>query len=394
MYERRLLSEIELALTEAPAVVLLGPRQVGKTTLARMLANRRRPSIYLDLESEADRARLTEPALYLRDLLARGVFIVLDEIQRTPEIFATLRVLIDERRAQGQGHGQLLLLGSAAPSLLRQTSETLAGRVRLLELSPLSASEIEPDRLDKLWLRGGFPLSFLASSDAASLRWRRDFIRTYLEREIPQLGPRIPAETLRRMWTMLAHTQGGLWHAAELARALAVDGKTVARYLDLLVDLLLVRRLPPWHQQGPKRLIKSPKVYLRDSGLVHALLGIPDGEALLGHPVAGGSWEGMVLESLLTAAPPGSEAHFYRSAAGAEIDLLLSLPGHAAPWAIEIKRSLAPKLERGFTEACQHVGPEARYVVYAGEESFPLRADVEVVSVLELARRLRSYAQT
>jgi predicted AAA+ superfamily ATPase len=239
-----------------------------------------------------------------------------------------------------------------------------------------------------LRLRGGFPESLLAESDAASLRWRADFIRTYLERDIPQLGPRIPAETLRRLWTMLAHSQGGLLNAAALARALAVDGKTVASYLDLLVDLLLVRRLAPWHGNIRKRLVKSPKVYVRDSGLVHALLGLGDREAVLAHPVAGGSWEGLAIESLIAAAPNVTEAFFFRTAAGAEIDLLLKLPGQRLPWAIEVKRGLAPKIERGFHTACDAVRPGRRLVVYGGAERFPLAEDVEAVSLIDLCGEL------
>jgi hypothetical protein len=228
----------------------------------------------------------------------------------------------------------------------------------------------------------------LAASEAASLRWRTDFIRTYLERDIPQLGPRIPAETLRRLWTMLAHQQGGLLNAAALARSLAVDGKTVASYLDLLVDLLLVRRLAPWHGNIRKRLVKSPKVYVRDSGLVHALLGVGDREALLAHPVAGGSWEGLAIESLIAVAPSGTEAYFFRTAAGAEIDLLLKLPGQRKPWAIEIKRGLAPQIERGFHLACDAVRPGPRRVVYGGAERFPLAAGVDAVSLVDLCEEL------
>jgi predicted AAA+ superfamily ATPase len=272
--------------------------------------------------------------------------------------------------------------------LLRQSSESLAGRIRYLALTPLDAGEVGGKRLDTLWLRGGFPESLLAASDEASFRWRADFIRTYLERDIPQLGPRIPAETLRRLWTMLAHQQGGLLNAAALARALAVDAKTVASYLDLLVDLLLVRRLAPWHGNVRKRLVKSPKVYVRDSGLVHALLGIGDREALLAHPVAGGSWEGLAIESLIAAAPAGTEAHFFRTAAGAEIDLLLKFPGRSSPWGIEIERGLAPTIERGFHLACETVRPERRLVVYGGVERFPLAEGVEAVSLVELCEEL------
>lgn len=385
MIPRRLQPSLISALTESPVVALLGPRQVGKTTLALEVAAKR-PAIYLDLESEADRAKLTEPELYLAQHADK--LVILDEVQRTPQLFQSLRGLIDVGRRRGQGKGRFLVLGSASIDLLKQSSESLAGRIRYLELAPVDAGEIGGDRLEALWLRGGFPQSVLADSDAASLRWRMDFIRTYLERDVPQLGPRIPAETLRRLWTMLAHQQGGLLSAAPLARALAVDGKTVASYLDLLVDLLLVRRLMPWHGNIRKRLVKSPKVYVRDSGLVHALLGIGDREALLAHPVAGASWEGLAIESLIGAAPDGVEAHFFRTSAGAEIDLLLKLRGHRRPWAIEIKRGLTPKIERGFHLACESVQPERRLVVYGGVERFPLADGVEAISLGDLCREL------
>jgi predicted AAA+ superfamily ATPase len=385
MIPRRLQPTLTSALAEVPAVALLGPRQVGKTTLALDVAGTR-PAVYLDLESEADRAKLAEPELYLAQHADK--LVILDEIQRTPQLFRSLRGIIDAGRRRGQGKGRFLVLGSASIDLLRQSSESLAGRIRYLELAPLDAGEIGRDRLAALWLRGGFPESLLARSDAASLRWRLDFIRTYLERDVPQLGPRIPAETLRRFWTMLAHQQGGLLNAAALARALAVDGKTVTAYLDLLVDLLLVRRLMPWHGNTRKRLVKSPKVYVRDSGLVHALLGIGDSEVLLAHPVAGASWEGLTIESLIGAAPSGTDLYFFRTSAGAEIDLLLKLPGHRHPWAIEIKRGLAPKIERGFHLACESVRPERRLVVYGGIERFPLADGVEAVSLGDLCREL------
>jgi hypothetical protein len=385
MIARRLAAELDSALAEAPAVALLGPRQVGKTTLALEVA-RTRPAVYLNLESAADRAKLAEPELYLAAHADK--LVILDEIQRTPQLFQSLRGLIDAGRRSGQGVGRFLVLGSASIELLRQSSESLAGRIRYLELAPLDAAEVGNKQLDALWLRGGFPQSLLAASDAASLRWRMDFIHTYLERDIPQLGPRIPAETLRRLWTMLAHGQGGLLNAAALARALAVDGKTVASYLDLLGNLLLVRRLAPWHGNVRKRLVKSPKVYVRDSGLVHALLGIGDREALLAHPVAGGSWEGMAIESLIAAAPRGAEAHFFRTAAGAEIDLLLQLPGRRAPWAIEIKRAIAPKIERGFHAACETVAPERCWVVYGGAERFPIAAGVDTIALVDLCAEL------
>lgn len=385
MLNRRLLPKLIEALGEVPSVALLGPRQVGKTTLALEIAAKR-PSVYLDMESDADRSKLAEPELYLGQHADK--LIILDEIQRTPQLFQSLRGLIDKGRRSGNGKGRFLVLGSASIDLLKQSSETLAGRIRYLELPPLGAAEVDTEQLNALWLRGGFPESLLASSDAASLRWRRDFIRTYLERDIPQLGPRIPAETLRRFWTMLSHQQGSLLNAAALARALAVDGKTIANYLDLLVDLLLVRRLQPWHGNIKKRLVKSPKVYVRDSGLVHALLGIEDQEALLSHPVAGVSWEGLAIESLIAAAPNGTEASFFRTAAGAEIDLLLQRPGESKPWAIEIKRGLSPKLERGFHHACETVGPLQRRVVYSGSERFPLTKNVDAIPLPQLCDEL------
>lgn len=387
MIPRRLFDSLVAALTEVPAVALLGPRQAGKTTLALEVAETRR-AVYLDLESEADRAKLADPELYLAR--HEDELVILDEIQRAPQLFRSLRGVIDAGRRRGRGRGRFLVLSSASIDLLEQASESLAGRIRYLELAPLDAGEVGRDRLESLWLRGGFPESLLADSDAASLRWRTDFIRTYLERDIPQLGPRIPAETLRRLWTMLAHQQSGLLNAAALARALAVDGKTVASYLDLLVDLLLVRRLSPWHANVRKRLIKSPKIYVRDSGLVHALLGIDDQEALLSHPVAGGSWEGLAIESLIASAPSGTEAYFFRTSAGAEIDLLLKLPGQRKPWAIEIKRGLAPKIERGFHLACEDVQPHLRRVVHGGVERFPLANGVEAVSLPDLCEELSS----
>jgi predicted AAA+ superfamily ATPase len=283
------------------------------------------------------------------------------------------------------------LLGSASIDLLKQSGESLAGRISYLELTPFDALEVQPGEIDRLWLRGGFPPGFLSSTDALSLKWRQDFIRTYLERDIPLLGPRIPAETLRRFWTMLAHNQACLLNAATLARSLGVDGKTVASYLDLLVDLLLVRRLPAWHRNVGKRLVKSPKVYVRDSGIAHALLGLRTKDELLGHPVAGQSWEGFAIETLLANAPQGMEANFYRTSAGAEIDLVLTLP-RGNLWAVEIKRSSAPKLERGFHLACDDLKPKKRFVVYPGTERFPLDAHTDAIGLAALGRALREAA--
>lgn len=365
-------------------MVLLGPRQVGKTTLALEIADEVE-SIYLDLESPRDQARLSDPELYLTD--HEDKLVILDEVQRLPGLFRSLRGLIDRGRRRGRRVGRFLLLGSASIDLLRQSGESLAGRVAFIELAPLDAVEVGAGALDTLWVRGGFPDSFLAADDGVSLRWRENFIRTYLERDVPQLGPRIPAATLRRFWTMLAHAQGGLLNAAALARGLGVDGKTIARYLDLMVDLLLVRRLPAWQKNVGKRLVKSPRVYVRDSGVTHALLGLANKENLLGHPVVGASWEGFVIENLLAVSPDRIEASFYRSSGGAEIDLVLSPPARG-PWAIEIKRSLDPKPARGFHHACLDIAPEARFVVYPGDESFPVSDGVEAIGLPELARRL------
>jgi predicted AAA+ superfamily ATPase len=384
MFERRIAGSLIEAIDTNPAVALLGPRQVGKTTLALKIGDKR-PSLYLDLETASDRAKLSDPERYFAD--HEDALVILDEVHRMPNLFQDLRGLIDRGRRRGKNAGRFLLLGSAAIDLLKQSGESLAGRIAYLELAPLDFTEVGAEDLDRLWLRGGFPPSFLARTDAISLAWRRDFIRTYLERDIPQFGPRIAAETLRRFWTMLAHNQATMLNAANLARALGVDGKTVANYLDLLIDLLLVRRLPPWHRNLGKRLVKSPKVYIHDSGLTHALLNIGTKDALLGHPVAGQSWEGLVIENLIDAAPKGTEAHFYRTAAGAEIDLVLTLPGDAL-WAIEIKRSSAPKLERGFHLACADLQPQKRFAVYPGIERFPLDADTDAISLRELAERL------
>jgi predicted AAA+ superfamily ATPase len=379
MYPRLLESGLSEMLTRHPVVGLLGPRQVGKTTLALEVGDSR-PSIYMDLESPSDLARLAEPELFLRR--HEDKLVILDEIQRVPDIFQVVRGLVDQGRRSGKGNGRFLVLGSAGKDLLQQSSESLAGRIAYTELPPLLLEETGAKAADTLWLRGGFPSSFTASDDAASLEWRRNFIRTYLERDIPQLGPRIPSETLRRLWIMLAHDQGGMVNAARLAAALGVSGQTVGRYIDLLCDLLLVRRLTPWASNAGKRMVKSPKVYVRDSGLVHALLGIATLDDLLAHPVAGMSWEGWVIENLIAAAPAGTEAFCYRTSAGAEIDLVLELrPGKR--WAFECKRSLTPTPARGFHEGCKDLNPERKLVIYPGTESYPLGQDVECVPLME-----------
>lgn len=389
MVNRTALDEVRVALAAFPVVALLGPRQVGKTTLALSVAeglgsDRVR---YLDLESPADRARLTDAEAYLE--AQRGRLVILDEIHRTPELFAVLRGVVDRGRRAGQRTGQFLVLGSASLELLRQTSESLAGRIGFVELTPIRIDEVAADRrpVDRLWLRGGFPDSLLARSDAASLAWRRAFLRTYLERDIPQFGPRLPAETLRRFWTMLAHAQGQQLNAARLASGLGVSGQTVARYLDLMVDLFLVRRLPPWSGNVGKRLVKSPKVFVRDSGLVHALLDLATVDEVLGHPVAGASWEGMVLETLIAAAGDAPTS-FYRTSAGAEVDLVIE-GRRRQRYAIEIKRSSAPAVSKGFWHGRADLKASEAIVIYPGDERIPLGSGVEAVGLLQAVRWVR-----
>ena len=384
MIRRRSNQNVLNALGRQAAVVLLGARQVGKTTLALDIAENA-DAVYLDLESRADREKLAEPALYLDEYEDR--LVILDEIHRVPELFQELRGLIDRGRRRGKRTGRFLILGSASLDLLRQSGESLAGRIEYVELDPLDVSEAAPDAraMTSLWVRGGFPDSFLAADDPDSMTFRRNFVRSYLERDVAQFGRRIPAETLERFWTMLAHGQGTLLNASKLAAGLSVSAPTVSSYIDLLVDLLLVRRLRPFHANVKKRLVKSPKIYVRDSGIVHALLGVEDHDALAGHPVVGASWEGFVIENLLAVAPPRTMASFYRTLAGAEIDLLLELPGKRGPWAIEIKRGLSAGPGRGFHHAREDVKPECAFIVYSGEERYPIAKDVEAIGLREMA---------
>lgn len=384
MLKRHIHQSIEQLLSEQAAVALLGSRQVGKTTLAHQIA-KSLESVYFDLENPEDISILDNPG----NLLSRysDKLVILDEIQRMPGLFESIRGLIDAYRRGGQGTGKFLLLGSASIDLLRQTSESLAGRIAYRELGSLNLLETADDSsdyMDTLWLRGGFPNAFLAKSDRASMTWRRDFVRTYLERDIPQFDSRVPGETLRRFWTMLAHNQGGILNSSGLATALAIDTRTLNRYLDLLVDLLLVRRLQPWHGNIKKRLVRSPKVYLRDSGIVHSLLNLGSIEAVLGHPVVGTSWEGFVIENILAIAPDWVQPFFYRTARGAEIDLVLEFDPDRR-WAIEIKRALTqPKPSIGFHHGCEDLKAERRLVIYPGRRSFLQGDDVETVPLQAL----------
>jgi predicted AAA+ superfamily ATPase len=387
MFSRQSQQKLSQYLQQFPAVGLLGPRQVGKTTLAFAQKKLYPDALYLDLELPSAQRQLDDPEAFL--MAHAQQLVILDEVQRMPELFGVLRGVIDHRRRMGQACGQFLLLGSATGVLMQQSSESLAGRVAHVALPPLQASEIftgvhSVADLNALWLRGGFPLSWLAETDAASMTWREVFIATYLEKDIPALGPRIPATTLRRLWTMLAHHQGELLDQSKLAAALAISGQTVGRYIDLLCDLMLVRRLPAWHGNVGKRLIRSPKVYVRDSGLVHALLGLSNLDAVLGHPIAGSSWEGFVMEQLMNAAPQ-AQASFYRTSNGAEVDLVLTFRNQQT-WTIEIKRSSAPTVSKGFYQAATDLGAVRKLLVAPVEQPYPLKEGIEVVDVMTAIR--------
>ena len=388
MLDRKLAHLLTSRLKYQPAVALLGPRQVGKTTLAREIAASLPGAIFLDLEREADRAQLARADLFFSR--HRDQLVVLDEVQTIPDLFASLRPEIDADRHAGR----FLLLGSASGALLRQSAESLAGRIAYLELTPLLIEELVTSaeytataQATLLWLRGGFPRSFLANDEAESLSWRSDFIETFLARDLPQLGVTIPAETLRRFWRMCAHLHGQLFNASQLGAALGgVAHSTVGRYLDLLVDALMLRRLPPYLANVGKRLVKSPKVYLRDSGILHALLGIHTLDDLNGHPVAGLSWEGFVIEQILATLPPLTMAGFYRTAAGAELDLVVDHGGRRVGF--EIKLSTAPTVSKGFWNACEDLGLSHVYVVAPVLDAYPLAENVEVISPLMLDQLL------
>ena len=390
MLNRAKTDEILRKLKHCPAGAILGCRQVGKTTLALQISKKyKKEAIYLDLERARDRANLDQPELFLEK--QEGKLLILDEIHLVPELFSELRGIIDRRRRKGEKSGHFLILGSASPDLLKQSSESLAGRIAYVELDPLSVIEAKAskvnDYLDRLWVRGGFPDSFLADSDVASLEWREGFIRTYLKRDLPDLGRNLPAELVYRLWRMLAVDQGSKLDLTKLAGNLAISTTTVRNYLDTLTDLFLIQQLKPWHGNTKKRLVKTPKVYVRDSGVLHALVGISDYNDLSSHPLYGMSWEGFVIEQILQRMPYRTEATFYGSSAGAEIDLVLETPSKGV-YAIEIKRTVSPKISKGFRLACEEIKPDKRFYVIPTGNSFPMDKETTAIGIEELIETL------
>jgi uncharacterized protein len=388
MLNRSKTNEIIRKLGQFPAVAILGCRQVGKTTLALQISKKyEKEAIYIDLERARDRAQLQEPDLFLEK--QEGKLLILDEIHLVPELFAELRGMIDRRRQKGETSGHCLILGSASPDLLKQSSESLAGRIAYVELDPLNVLEAETSSrdhyVDLLWVRGGFPDSFLACSDIASLEWREDFIRTYLKRDLPDLGRNVPAELVYRLWRMVAIDQGSKLDLTKLAGNLAVSTTTVRNYLDTLTDLFLIRQLKPWHGNTKKRLVKTPKIYVRDSGILHSLIGIKDYNDLSSHPVYGMSWEGFVIEQILQRMPYRTEATFYGSSAGAEIDLILEAPNKGV-YAIEIKRTVNPKISKGFRLGCEEIKPDKRFYVIPTDKSFLMDRETTAIGVEELIK--------
>lgn len=387
MLARWITEQLRKSISQVPAVALLGARQVGKTTLAKSIASNI-DSIYLDLESPEDLLKLSDPISFLN--AQRNKLVIIDEVQRAPDLFMVLRGLIDKNREEGRKASQFLLLGSASMDLLRQSSESLAGRIRHMSMSGLNILEINHDikTLEKRWFRGGFPDSYLALDDNMAMDWLEDLVRTYLERDVPQMGFQVPASRLRRLWTMLAHLQGEPINYSKLAANLEIDSKTVSRYIDILADLLLIRRLEPWHINVKKRLVKSPRYYICDSGIQHRLLGIGSYDALLSNPALGKSWEGFAIENIHSILPRRAETYFYRTAAGAEIDLVIKMPSSEI-WAVKIKHGVSPKLNKHYSQTCDDVGATHKYVVYGGDDEFPVGRHVTVISLLKLMEKLQ-----
>jgi predicted AAA+ superfamily ATPase len=394
MIKRDLENKLQNALAQMPVVALLGPRQVGKTTLALQISQHEtnKKTSYLDLELDSDLSKLSDPEGYLRRF--ENQLLVIDEIQRKPDLFRILRGLVDIRKRAGEPAGQFLLLGSASRDLLQKSSETLAGRIRYMELSPFTVMEMynsNPSEFnpEQLWLRGGFPNSYLAGTENESWEWRNDFISSYVERDIPLIGPRIPASRMKTFWMMLAHYHGQQITLSELGKSLEVSHTTIRSYLDILTDFYMVRQIQPWSGNTKKRLIKSPKIYLRDTGILHKLLNISQLEDLLGNPAVGASWEGFVAENIIIGLSNKWRYSYYRTTAQTEIDLVLEGPGNQV-WAIEIKRSAAPKLSKGFHSACDDIKATKKIVVYSGTERFPMSGNTEAIGLIEFLKTINN----
>ena len=383
MITRLLQNQVEKSLQRFPTVGLIGARQVGKTTLAKMIIERwGNKSLYLDLERPADYAALAEPERFLSR--HADELVIIDEVQLRGELFPVLRSLIDMDRHPGR----FLLLGSSSPDLIRQSGESLAGRIAYHELSAFLLNELEPVQMDTVWLRGGFPESTLADSEDGSNQWRENFIMTYLQRDLSVMGYdiRLAAMTLRRFWQMLAHTHGQLANISQLATNLELSRQSVQKYLNVLEETFMIRRLEPFHANLKKRLVKAPKIYLRDSGILHTLLGIDSFDELMGHSVIGMSWEGFCIEQILSQIPRKWDASFFRTRAKAEIDLVLQRRFGEAPILVEIKHSQTPKLTKGFWSARKDLQPQACYVVYPGTTAYPLADSVEVLPLTQINR--------
>ena len=373
--ERSIFPLLQEYLSIFPAVGLLGPRQVGKTTLVKNL-KLEKEGLYLDLEKASDRAKLVDAELFLKAHADKTV--ILDEIQLMPELFAELRSLIDEQREPGR----FILLGSASPDLIRKSADSLAGRIGYLELTPFYLGEVETDELEKLWIRGGFPLSFLAKSDRESQLWRQNFIKTYLERDLAQIGLSTDPRLVERFWMMLANAQGGIWNAESFAKALGITRPTVNRYLKFLEGSFMVRVLAPFHQNIKKRLVKSPKVFIRDTGLLHSLTGVTSMDSLINQLLVGPSWEGFVIEQIISTLKEEYEYYFYRTHQGAECDLLLVKNG-VVKTAIEIKNTLSPKLSKGMQISMEDTGAEKGVIICRISDSYPLSEKVRAVGLPE-----------
>jgi len=383
MIKRSLQKTIEKSLGAFPIVGILGSRQVGKTTLAKNIQQLLRNAVYLDLELPSDFNKLQDPELYLNQYL--DSLVIIDEIQRMPSLFPLLRSLVDKNRISGR----FLILGSVSPDLIRQASESLAGRIIYHELRPFSMIELGYNKalIQNLWLKGGYPDSYLANNNETSFSWREAFIKTYLERDIPQLGIKVPALQLRKFWTMIAHSHGQLWNASQIANSLGISAPTVRHYQDILEETFVIKQLQPYHHNIKKRLIKSPKIYIRDSGLLHVLLRNRTMDDLQSHPSLGNSWEGFVIEQIINIIPESWDTYFYRTGAGAEIDLLL-FPTSKSPMAVEIKYSASPKISKGFWNAYNDLDCRKGFLVYPGEFTYPIAKNIIALSIQEISKIL------